>query len=220
MAGTMVQPVDAGDFAEWLSQARAALRGTQGMNVPCGECTGCCTSGYSVQLRLGDSRALAKIPVTLLVQAPGFPADQRTLEALPNGLCPMLHGGKCSIYEERPQTCLDYDCRVFAAAGIDAGENKPAINSRVRAWRFTYSTHADRQAHQAVMATARFIRDRRSAFRAPVPGGPMGVAVLAIKSYRLFPYSKQSPKNDAAIAEAIVAMALLFDTGKPSRTVP
>ena len=28
----------------------------------------------------------------------------------------------CLIHDERPRACRDYDCRVFAAAGIDAGE--------------------------------------------------------------------------------------------------
>src|SRR5690606_34236555 len=95
---------------------------------------------------------------------------------LSNGSCPMLEDGKCSIYADRPQTCFDYDCRIFAAAGIDAGgEDKAVINKRVREWRFSYPEEADRREHQAVRMAAAFIRDRRESFTVRVPAGPMGI---------------------------------------------
>jgi Fe-S-cluster containining protein len=99
----------AGPFGAWLAQMRAALRGTQGSSVACGDCTGCCTSGYSLQLRPDDTRALAVIPARLLHEAAGFAAGQQTLAARPDGTCQMLVAGRCSIYADRPQTCLDYD---------------------------------------------------------------------------------------------------------------
>ena len=40
-----------------------------------------------------------------------------------NGHCPMLIDDKCSIYEHRPITCRSYDCRIFPAAGIVAGDD-------------------------------------------------------------------------------------------------
>ena len=110
--------VAAGPFGSWLAQFRASLRGNQGSEVPCGDCTGCCISGYSIQLRPQDERALARIPAELLVQAPGFPRGHLTMAPRPDGTCQMLNAGKCSIYEDRPQTCLDYDCRIFTAAGV------------------------------------------------------------------------------------------------------
>ena len=131
-----------------------------------------------------------------------------------DGTCPMLHAGKCSIYADRPQTCRDYDCRIFAAAGLDAGgEDKHVINRRVRAWRFTYSTDAEREAHDAVRKTARFIRDNKECF----PGGrapttPSGIAVLALKTYTVFLDSKTQTNSGEETAAAIVAASREFDT--------
>ena len=131
--------IAAGPFAAWLAAARAALRGDAGIDVPCGDCTGCCTSGYSIQLRPADTRALAAVPAKWLVESAGFAPGQKTLAPRADGTCRMLESGRCTIYADRPQTCLDYDCRVFAAAGIDAGgEDKAVINRRVRAWQFDY----------------------------------------------------------------------------------
>ncbi len=98
----------------------------------------------------------------------------------------MLDDGKCSIYSVRPQTCLDYDCRIFAAAGIDAGEGKVVINKRVHEWRFSYPERTDELEHAAVRAAAAFIRDKRDSFTVRVPAGPMGIAVFAIKGYEVF----------------------------------
>src|SRR5688572_16095110 len=131
--------VAAGPFSDWLRKMRRSLKGNEGMDVPCGDCVGCCVSGYSLQLRPEDHKAAARIPATFVVSAAGFTKGNLTVRALENGLCPMLDDGKCSIYSVRPQTCLDYDCRIFAASGIDAGgEDKAVINKRVREWRFSY----------------------------------------------------------------------------------
>ena len=126
----------------------------------------------------------------------------------------MLDAGRCTIYEARPQTCLDFDCRIFAAAGIDAGQaDKAVINRRVREWRFDYPTAEDEAAHRAVKATASFIRERRASFAVPVPSAPMGIAVLAIKSCEVFMRPGPGVRDDAEIAEAIVGAARHFDRG-------
>jgi uncharacterized protein len=128
----------------------------------------------------------------------------------PDGTCQMLTAGKCTIYENRPQTCLDYDCRVFAAAGIEAG--KPVIDRRVREWQFSYPTGADRKAHDAVLAAAAFIREKRTNFpanRAPV--APTGIAVLAIKTYTVFLEQNLERRSDAEVATAIVDAGRAFD---------
>lgn len=127
----------------------------------------------------------------------------------------MLDSGKCSIYEDRPQTCLDYDCRIFTAAGVGAG--KPVIDHRVRQWRFTYPTQMDRQAHDAVLAAASFIRHKRESFptnRAPL--APTGIAVLAIKAYGVFLGENVARQSDAEIAAAIVEASRAFDGGARS----
>ncbi len=207
--------VAAGPFGPWLEQFRASLRGNGGTDVPCGDCTGCCTSGYSLQLRPDDKRALAAIPPERLVSAPGFPRGHLTMPALPDGLCPMLHSGKCSIYRDRPQTCLDYDCRIFAAAGIDAGgADKAVINRRVRQWRFSYPSEADKSVHETVLAAASFIQKRRASFAAGrVPSAPTGIAVLAIKAHAVFLSADIETRSDTEIAAAILNAGREFDTG-------
>lgn len=206
--------VAAGPFGAWLRQMRRSLLGNEGMDVPCGDCDGCCVSGYSVQLRPEEHRAAARIPATFVVSAPGFPKGHLTVGPLPSGVCPMLEGGKCSIYADRPQTCLDYDCRIFAAAGIDAGgEDKAVINKRVREWRFSYPSQLDQQEHAAVRAVAAFIRDRRDSFTVRVPAGPMGIAVFAIKAYSVFLDPHIATKSDPEVARAIIDTARGFDAG-------
>lgn len=205
--------IAAGSFGEWLKQARAALQGSGGTEVPCGDCTGCCTSGYSIQLRPEDREALQRIPAELLVTAPGFSSGSQTLPALPNGFCPMMQAGQCAIYAHRPQTCLDYDCRIFAAAGIEAGgPDKGVINKRVREWGFSYHAESDLQAHRAVQSAAAFIRENRDRFPGGrVPTAPTGVAVLALKSYTVFLDPGIEAKSEGQIAADIVAAGNAFD---------
>ncbi|MFC4308032.1 YkgJ family cysteine cluster protein [Steroidobacter flavus] len=204
--------VAAGPFSAWLRAMRRSLLGNEGMDVPCGDCVGCCVSGYSVQLRPEDHKAAARIPATFIVSAPGFTKGHLTVRPLSNGVCPMLDEGKCSIYSVRPQTCLDYDCRIFAAAGIDAGEGKDVINKRVHEWRFSYPERSDELEHAAVRAAATFIRDRRDSFTVRVPAGPMGIAVFAIKSYEVFLDAEISDKSDADVARAIIDAVRAFDS--------
>lgn len=133
---------------------------------------------------------------------------------LEDGKCPMLKSGKCSVYAHRPQTCRDYDCRIFAAAGIDAGgSDKSVINNRVRAWRFTYPTAQDHELHEAVKAAAVFIREHRADF----PGGraptaPTGIAVLALKAYAVFLDPQLAARSPDNIAMSIIKASGEFDS--------
>jgi Fe-S-cluster containining protein len=218
IAPTTDDAVQAGPFGSWLAQFRASLRGTQGSEVPCGDCTGCCISGYSIQLRPRDERALARIPAELLVRAPGFPRGHLTMPPRTDGVCQMLTAGKCTIYADRPQTCLDYDCRIFTAAGLEAGgADKGVINRRVRQWRFTYPADADRKAHDAVLATASFIQRKRASFPANrAPTAPTGIAVLAVKAYTVFMEAGSESRSDTEIAAAIIEANRAFDAGAPN----
>jgi hypothetical protein len=125
----------------------------------------------------------------------------------------MLQAGKCAIYRDRPQTCLDYDCRIFAAAGIDAGgADKAVINRRVRQWRFSYPSEADRLAHEAVLAAASFIQKKRESFAAGrVPTAPTGIAVLAIKAHAVFLAANLEARSDVDLAAAIMNASREFD---------
>jgi hypothetical protein len=205
--------IAAGSFAAWLVRARESLRTDIGSDVPCGDCVGCCTSSYFIPIRPKDTAAFAVIPAEVLVSAPGQPAGHKMMGYLPNGACPMLSAGKCSIYEHRPQTCRDYDCRIFAAAGIDAGgADKSVINNRVRAWRFSYASDDDRRLHDAVKAAATFIQEHRADF----PGGraptaPTGIAVLALKVYAIFLEPPRDGRTYAEIALAVINASGAFD---------
>lgn len=207
--------VAAGPFEQWLAQARASLLGDTGADVPCGDCVGCCVSSYHIPVRSTDSAALARIPSTWLISAAGMAPGQRMMGYRDDGTCPMLTDRKCTIYDDRPQTCRDYDCRIFAAAGIDAGDaEKDVINRRVRAWRFSYPTDADLQAHRAVLAAASFIQTKRGSFPGSrAPTAPTGIAVLALKVYSLFlnTGAGTDSRSDEDIARAVIQASRAFD---------
>ena len=212
---------EAGDFSAWLHQTRRALRQDVDTQVGCGDCIGCCSAGYFVQVRPDEAQALARIPPAVRVPAPGKPGHQ-LLGYDARGHCPMLHAGRCSIYAHRPRTCRTYDCRVFTAAGIAAGDAaKSIINERVRNWRFSYPTPQDHFEQAAVQRVAHFIRHNAHSF----PGGrfaasPTQVAILAIKTYEVMLDSDEPDEDSpasASIALQIIAACRRFDTGPPAR---
>jgi hypothetical protein len=215
MSDVLNPGVAAGAFLPWLQAMRAALRGTQGTDVPCGDCVGCCVSGYAVRLRPEDVAARALIPLEHQQPMDDDPPGHAWMPALPDGLCPMQHEGACSIYACRPQTCRDYDCRIFAAAGVAAGgDDRSVINQRVRAWRFDYPGAADRAAAAAVQSAASFIQTQGRHF----PGGrgptsPTGIAVLAVKAYTVFLDEAGLPQAPAQTARCIIEASRAFDSG-------
>ena len=207
--------VEAGSFGNWLKDIRASLRGDGGTDVPCGDCVGCCVSSYFIPVRSTDHRARAVIPAELLVTAPGQTGGDVMMGYREDGTCPMLSSGRCTIYAARPQTCRDYDCRVFAAAGIDAGgPDKHVINKRVHEWRFTYANEAEMAAHRAVRSAAEFIRNKASCFpNGRAPTAPTGIAVLAVKAYKVFLNERTGDRSDTDTAYDIVKASANFDAG-------
>jgi hypothetical protein len=145
----------AGDFSTWLGEFAAALRGERVADVPCGGCTACCASSQFVHVAPDETDTLAHIPGELLVPAPGMPHGHVVLGYDGHGRCPMLGDEGCTIYEHRPRACRTYDCRVFAAAGVEIEGDKVLLGRRVRRWRFDHPTGADRQLHDAVRLAAR-----------------------------------------------------------------
>jgi uncharacterized protein len=193
--------IDAGLFADWLQAMRAALAGDGGTDVPCGECRGCCVSGYPVPIRPRDAPMRAAIPAGHLVASAG----REFMTARPDGTCPMLVNRECSVYGRRPQTCRDYDCRIFAAAGIDAGgPARSVINERVRAWRFRYRDDADHALHDAVRTAALFLATKGDRFPfGTAPTSPSGIAVTAVAVCELFLAPAAAGRDDAATVAAI-----------------
>src|SRR5262249_40629696 len=99
--------------------------------------------------------ALKHIPPELLFPAPGRPAGHLVMGYDERGHCPMLIENRCSIYAHRPRACRMYDCRVFAATGV---EPNSAIAERVRAWEFSYSTSDGAATRETLIATAEELR--------------------------------------------------------------
>jgi Fe-S-cluster containining protein len=205
--------IGAGPFSEWLRAThRARKLRVIGADVPCGACTGCCQASLFIHIAPHETNALARIPKRLLFAAPGLPEGHMLLGYDPEGRCPMLADGKCSIYDDRPQTCRDFDCRVFAAAGVEPDQRgtNSELTERVRAWRFDHPNEADATEHAAVRAAGRFLREHRSAFpEAALPDNPVQLALLAVRVYELFLASRQAagatPATPAEIARAVLA---------------
>jgi Fe-S-cluster containining protein len=181
-------PVDAGEFGAWLDEMRTALLEDRDTEVACGTCVGCCTSSLYIVLRPADARVLPHVPAEYVVESPRLPAGQRVMGYDARGHCPMLRDGKCTVYALRPQTCRTFDCRIFAAAGIDAGgPDKAPISTQARRWEFTYASEEARRAHAAIRAAAQFMRNDATSFPpGAAPSRPAEVAVAALQTYELF----------------------------------
>jgi hypothetical protein len=212
-------PIDAGNFDTWLADIRASFKDGQGTGVPCGTCRGCCTSSYFIHIKPQDAAAIAAIPKHLRIAAPSMPPGHALMGYDAKGHCPMQQNGDCSIYASRPGTCKDYDCRIFAAAGLMAGgADKSAINARVASWRFQYATQAARQRHQAVKAAAGFISKHAAAFPGGrVPTQPSELAILAIKVYTVFLAPNRSKAHPDKTAQAVIQASHDFETTSHQR---
>jgi len=163
------ETIDAGRFSLWLAELDQSLRGDADIDVPCGACTACCTSSQFVHIAPDETDTLARVPVELRFPAPGLPKGHVVLGYDERGRCPMLVDDACSIYEHRPRTCRTYDCRVFAATGVQP-EGQPTIAARVARWAFDVDDLARWDTvHSAVTADgpplARALRALRSVCR-------------------------------------------------------
>lgn len=203
----------AGNFSSWLSYTRSALQRNNDINVPCGSCTACCTSAYFVHIRPQEKQTLDCIPKRFLFPAPGLPAGNMLLGFDNNGHCPMLKNNICSIYKTRPQTCRTYDCRVFPATGLKAGEKeKDAINQQIRRWKFSFAGKDDHQKYSALQKTATFLRNHKKDFpEGFIPANTTQLAILAIKVYTHFindiKDNRGNQKSDSQLVKAIVKTA-------------
>jgi Fe-S-cluster containining protein len=166
-----------------------------------------------IPIKPDEKRTIQRIPRSLLFPVPGMPKGHVLLGYTDQGYCPMLVDGQCTIYEDRPQTCRDYDCRVFAATGISVDQqNQPEIADRVKHWVFDYESEESREEHRIVKRAAAFLEANRDLFPAgSLPSYPVQLAALAVSVYRLFseirtgPRHHEFPLSDAAIARAIVS---------------
>ena len=194
---------------------RAALAGSAEMDVACGTCVGCCTSSYFIKVRAHETEALERIGPDNLRPVPGATNGNMLMGFDEQGHCFMFENGRCSIYSSRPETCRTYDCRVFAAAGMNAGPDKTVINERIASWRFDYADAQDERRHRAVTAAANFMRQHPVRFPGGrVPSRPSEIAVLAVKGYEVV---LDPPSTDAEIAAALVEACRRFDADPQPR---
>ena len=191
----------AGDFGVWIEQMQGALRGEHGSDVPCDGCTACCTSSQFVHIEPDEVDALAHIPRELQFPAPRSPRGHVLLGYDEHGRCPMLIDNRCSIYAHRPRACRTYDCRVFAAAGIEPDEaEKALIAERVRQWRFSHPTPDDVARHEAVRAAASYLDEHRDVVPTELaPANSTQRAVLALEIHNAF--VGRAPEPDAVVVE-------------------
>jgi Fe-S-cluster containining protein len=172
----------AGELAAWLEEIEAARHGEQGMDVPCDGCTACCRSRQFVHIEPDEIDTVARIPPQLLAQAPGLPHGNLLLGYDQRGHCPMLVDDRCSIYDHRPRACRVYDCRVYAAAGVEPDDDKPEIAERVAEWQFSHSNSASSVAQAAIRAAAAFLRAEPDAFpRGAVNSKQIALAAIALR---------------------------------------
>ncbi|MEN6351744.1 MAG: YkgJ family cysteine cluster protein [Syntrophomonas sp.] len=201
--------IPAGSFSAWLDDTRRALLDDLGIEVPCGDCRACCKSSYFIHIKPDEKETLSQIDKRLVFPAPGLPRGNKLLGYFENGQCPLLNDDKCSIYEHRSRTCRAYDCRIFAAAGMDAGDDdKWLVTERARRWKFSYPSQQDLDQHIAVQKAARFMKERAECFpEGKVPGNPSQLSILAIKVYNVFlndSHPSENGRSDREIAQAVV----------------
>ena len=135
-----------------------ALRGERDADVPCDGCTACCTSSQFVHIGPDETDTLVHIPPELLFPAPRMSRGHVVLGYDERGHCPMLVDDRCTIYQHRPRACRTYDCRIFAATGVDPADDGPTkaeVAARVARWRFDTADPADRELHDDLRAAAR-----------------------------------------------------------------
>mgnify|MGYP006115944097 FL=1 len=139
----------AGSLADWLASKTSAGSRPAVSNVPCGACNACCRSGYFIQIHPDEADTLAHIPSVHLFGVPGLPGHRLLGGA--ESACPMLVDDACSIYEHRPRSCRTFDCRLFAATGLDPGDDKPLIRAQAKRWYFDKKPekNADKSANKS-----------------------------------------------------------------------
>ena len=218
MSSSTIVKKPAGDFTSWLNRIRQTQVSKENMEVPCGNCRACCTSSYFIHIKPTEVQTISKIPNELLFAAPGLPKSNVLLGYDKNGHCPMFVDNECSIYEYRPQTCRDYDCRIFPATGLSVEHDKLLIADQLNRWQFEYSSEQDQKYVSALRSAAKFLIEHAELFPGGfIPTNPTQQAVLAIKVYEVFlekshaPDEQKSDKKIHEIVEAVISSYQMFE---------
>ena len=202
----------AGQFSSWLKETISVIHNRSAAAVPCAQCTACCNSAYFVHIKPSDTRTLAHIPKALTFPAPGLPKGHLLLGYDEHGRCPMYVDGGCSIYEFRPQTCRQYDCRVFAATGFGVeaqndGAARTLIAQQAQRWAFEFSSAHDYEEFAAVQSAAKFLTAHADAFPPGfLPTSSSAQAILAIEIYALFLATETQATDKQSTAKKVQAI--------------
>ena len=173
-----MERIAAGSFVTWLGQITAAVTDGADSQVPCGSCSACCRSSQFILVTDRDLEARRVIPADLLFAAPGLPQGNHVMGYDAEGCCPMFVDQRCSIYANRPQACRTYDCRIFAATGIDVAiDGHDEIASRVGQWQFELDSDGE-AALTSVRAAAQYVET--NAARLGLEHSATGRAIAAI----------------------------------------
>lgn len=195
-----MKPILAGRFVSWLRLTKKAQTTSDVANVPCGTCTACCRSSYFIHIRPDETKTLARIPKKFLFAAPGLPKGNVLMGYDEQGSCPMFIDNQCSIYEDRPQTCRKYDCRIFPATGMNVGKDKPLISKQAKRWKFDVETENERKKMGALQAAAKFLQKNEKNFpEGIVPANTTQQAMLAIQVHEVFLNSVKVKSNQELV---------------------
>lgn len=176
---------DAAPFAVWLHATLDTLLRDAPADVPCGACNACCRTFHQLHIRPGETRVRRRLPREYLTAARGLPPGYLLLGHTEDGSCPVLAGGRCTIYEDRPLVCRTYDCRLYAATGVEP--DRAEIAAQVRRWCFSYPGPEDRELQAAVLAAVDFIRRTPACLASEAARRqPIRLATLAVVAHGLF----------------------------------
>jgi Fe-S-cluster containining protein len=197
---------DAGELADWVDHFLETMKGEGPGSVPCGECVGCCTSSKFILVRPSDFKAKAVIPEELLFPAPGLPKGFLLMGYNELGHCPMFRNGKCSIYESRPETCRQYDCRVLAATNASLEGESETIADQVNSWRFSFEKSASADAANAIRRSMKFLKQHSMSFPEEyIPVTETQLSALAVRIHREFMGPDAPDIRASEIIDKIVA---------------
>ncbi len=198
--------VDAGDLSDWVDSFLEIMKGKGSGHVPCGECVGCCTSSKFILVRPTDAKAKSVIPEELLFPAPGLPKGYMLMGYNERGHCPMFKSGKCSIYEARPETCRQYDCRVLAVADASLKGESGTIASRVKSWQFSFEKDESADIANAIRASMAFLKQHAKSFPEEyLPATETQLSALAVRIHKEFMGPDATRISVSKLVEKVVA---------------
>ena len=197
----------AGPFSEWLRPCAPHSPATAAWTWPVATASAAAPRRISSRFAHTRPRALERIGADNLRPVPGASNGSHAHGIRRPRSLLHVRERRMLYLPHRPETCRTYDCRVFTAAGMNAGPDKSVINERIASWRFEYPSPRDHEEHRAVTAAANFIRQHPIRFPGGhVPSRPSEIAVLAVKSYRCSWTSRQrmrkSPRPSSRPAAA------------------